>query len=268
MPSPAFDAQPLASDDPAPAASWSDCPRCGEHWPANSPYCGNCGWTPEAAPSSGRGTRLTERALRGPLPAIALGALALIAVAWAWLERGPSAPASAGAATAASAANASTPATTSATTVVKAVTTAASAVAPPVTQAQAETRVAVPPETLAERFAREWLAAETALVPADNDPGRAQPLYAERVNYHGRPGTRWPDIAADKAELIRRWPLRRYELLAVRHAHVDADGLLRAELRLRWRLENQGRWRAGESTAVLQLRHLDGQWRIVAEGGS
>ncbi|MEK8052228.1 hypothetical protein AACH10_18395 [Ideonella sp. DXS22W] len=325
MPSPAIETPGLAPDEPPAAAGWTECPRCGEPWVADSPYCTNCGWVPEPANAADVAAPGALDARVVPAVALGLGGLALAAMAWGWLGLQGDAPAPrpapkpapmptlAAALPAAASmpaappvpasqpmpmpvpvpvpmpvADAAAPPVASAPTPAPA--PAPAPAVPPVRHATAPAPVATPVAALsaarsaagasatsvaeaaatvnAERFAREWLAAESAQDAADAALARSRPLYAERVDYRGQAGADWALILADKTEFARRWPKRQYQLLAVQEARVDAQGRLDTRLQLRWRLENQGRWREGTSTAVLRLQRIDGQWRIVAESGA
>lgn len=117
-----------------------------------------------------------------------------------------------------------------------------------------------------ERFARTWLAEEAAADAERLD--RLRPLYADRLTYRGRADADWAVVAADKAGYLRRWPQRHYQLLALRVLGPADDGSLRVALQVRWQLENQGRWRRGDSVTVLSLRRIGGEWRIVGEAGA
>lgn len=123
---------------------------------------------------------------------------------------------------------------------------------------------AMPPEL--ERFARTWLAEEAAADAERLD--RLRPLYADRLAYRGRADADWAVVAADKAGYLRRWPQRQYQLQALRVLGPADDGSLRVALQVRWQLENQGRWRRGDSVTVLSLRRIGGEWRIVGEAGT
>lgn len=261
--------------------AWADCPRCGEHWPGGSPYCVNCGWTPDS-PGATTNPVAPARAGRGLALLLAAGlATALWLLLWAWTDdrdaASPQAP-HPGAATASVVTQASTPsapasapaeplapAAGQASTIA-----AAEAASRPATQATATEPPAAPspaPDPAhqadqTDQFVRDWLAAEAG---AAGNPSALRSFYADQVAYRGRNAAGWTTIAADKARFMQRWPGRHYELLAVHTLSDGPEGQWQGALHVRWRLENQGRWRRGESVTLLTLRRIDGRWRIVAE---
>lgn len=252
------------------ALAWADCPRCGEHWPAGAPYCGNCGWSPEA----GRGQ--PDRSLGQEAAATRYGRLAtqwavaalaglLCLLLWAWARERDKAPSPATVTPAPLArsvdrTSAPSPASASASASASAAASGPASVATTVEPAPAQ----VEPAALAgpEQFVRDWLAAEAG---TEGLPDTLRPYYAEQVAYRGLPAATWSQIAADKARFVQRWPKRQYELLALQPLDDGADGQLSLALRVRWRLESQGRWQRGESVTLLTLRRIDARWRIVSE---
>lgn len=293
MPSPAPEASDPAFDGPPPAGGWTECPHCGEPWVADSPYCTNCGWVPKPAAPADTAMASPARAHMLAMVSLLLGGAALAAMAWGWLGPRVQAPLPQPAKVASAAHQPPAQATAqphaqAADSMPPVASRAASAdplpSAPsaPAAHASSATATVAPPgatavmppqptpepaSVSAERLAREWLAGESSVDGSDATPARLRPLYADRVDYRGHHGAGWALILADKSEFARRWPKRQYQLLAIEQASIDAQGVLSTRLQLRWRLENQGRWREGTATAVLRLQRIEGQWRIVAESG-
>lgn len=266
---------------------WVDCPRCGEHWPGGARYCANCGWLPEGArpaPDAAASHQEGQRAngLLVPAALLALG-LTLGLVLWAWATDVGDGAAAAPAVTmpqaqAQAAADPAPPATAAAVAPSAAASSARAGIAVPeagqtavmAADASAATRAdAVPADDrLPEQVARDWLATEAG---AGQDPSALRPYYAARVAYRGHANAQWAAIAADKAQFMRRWPERRYELLALQPQGPGAergDDTRRLALRVRWRLQSRSHWRQGESLTLLTLHRLDGHWCIVAEAAA
>ena len=94
-------------------------------------------------------------------------------------------------------------------------------------------------------------------------------LFADRVDYYGKPGTLRARVLADKAAFYRRWPMRRYEIIpGSLLPRPGPDDSVELTFRYTYEVSNGARSARGigETTLGLILGE-DGRYRIVKETG-
>lgn len=103
----------------------------------------------------------------------------------------------------------------------------------------------------------------------DLTPEEIATLYAPRVDYFGDRGKRRDAIVRDKLAYFRRWPDRRYELIAESlevYRNSDAE---QVDIEFEYQFETRGRGRqsSGRGVAFLTLDFSQPGGQIVREEG-
>lgn len=94
-------------------------------------------------------------------------------------------------------------------------------------------------------------------------------LFADTVDYYGRPGTSRARVMADKRAFYRRWPVRRYEMLPeTLQARPGPNDSVEIAFRFNYQVSNGVRSARGVGTTTLGLVLVgDGRYQIVKETG-